>query len=305
MSAAKEALISRDYPYPMGCAEAAPGATGAIAFVAAVADSDTCSTFLVCDEDGLCGADSYPPEACALYFGDVPGGPLTLSRGSEYTLEVTAHGSAGDSLLAQASLFRAIPARVTPETLPRFVWAQGGIMGATVLDSIRLTLFYTDQDVEVAGISEADLRLYLLAEGDSVTRALVTVQDLETNQLTATLPTWGIVLAAAGIPTVGVVKPVGRARPAGPELVIESGNPTRGRTQLSIGLAERTQIDLAVFDLSGRQISRLFQGALETGRHAFSWDGSDDRGTSARSGLYFVRLRAGSTQVARRVLLRR
>ena len=58
--------------------------------------------------------------------------------------------------------------------------------------------------------------------------------------------------------------------------------------------ANATDVDLSVFDVSGRRVATLARGAVEAGPHTVRWDG----GTAA--GIYFVRLTAlGTTRVAK------
>ena len=66
-------------------------------------------------------------------------------------------------------------------------------------------------------------------------------------------------------------------------------NPSRGAiTSISFSLPRQADVDLSVFDLSGRRIARLFNGALPAGRHdGYSWSGPG-------AGVYFVRLKVGA-----------
>jgi flagellar hook assembly protein FlgD len=56
-------------------------------------------------------------------------------------------------------------------------------------------------------------------------------------------------------------------------------------------------VEVAVFDLSGRLVRTLRQGRLEAGTQNIAWDGRDDDGRPAAGGIYFVRLRAGAARV--------
>ena len=62
-------------------------------------------------------------------------------------------------------------------------------------------------------------------------------------------------------------------------------------------------MDLAVHDLAGRRVATVHRGALAPGIHPFTWDGRTDRGEPARDGVYFLRLRAGGTEIARKAVL--
>ena len=82
-------------------------------------------------------------------------------------------------------------------------------------------------------------------------------------------------------------------------------NPFNPATELAFELPERADVELAVYDVSGRKVATLVEGAVEAGRHHVAWNGTDDAGRSVASGVYFFRLsRGGETIVRRGVLLK-
>jgi glucose/arabinose dehydrogenase len=84
-------------------------------------------------------------------------------------------------------------------------------------------------------------------------------------------------------------------------------NPFRSATRVSFRLPAREQVALAVHDLAGRRVRRLFEGEAPAGQSTIEWDGRDDGGAPAGPGLYFVRLRRardGVTHAARVLRLR-
>jgi len=69
-------------------------------------------------------------------------------------------------------------------------------------------------------------------------------------------------------------------------------NPFRGSTAISFALSRTARADVTVHDVLGREIRALARGqSLEPGPHQVTWDGRDEQGRSAASGVYFVRLR--------------
>lgn len=48
---------------------------------------------------------------------------------------------------------------------------------------------------------------------------------------------------------------------------------------------------LDVYDLSGRRLRTLVSGSLPAGEHVAEWDGCDERGLAAASGVYLMQLR--------------
>lgn len=68
-------------------------------------------------------------------------------------------------------------------------------------------------------------------------------------------------------------------------------NPFNPKTKIVFELTEVAPVDLAVFDLSGRQLRSLISGVRPAGEHEAVWDGRDENGAPLASGVYFVRLR--------------
>lgn len=103
---------------------------------------------------------------------------------------------------------------------------------------------------------------------------------------------WGIVnaLAALAFLNVSDALPPGaslayRLEPAYP-------NPFNPTTTLRFALPEPSQVALRVFDIRGRLIRTLAQGARPAAQHVARWDGRDDAGLALPSGVYLVRLDA-------------
>ncbi len=79
-------------------------------------------------------------------------------------------------------------------------------------------------------------------------------------------------------------------------------NPTRGPISISCGLPRRLDVRLSVFDLAGRRIATLSEGPHPEGPLFASWDGHDEQGRRAPSGVYLLRLVAGEQVRTVRVL---
>jgi flagellar hook assembly protein FlgD len=60
-----------------------------------------------------------------------------------------------------------------------------------------------------------------------------------------------------------------------------------------------------VYDVSGRLVTVLADGAAEAGNHAARWDGRDAQGRPVSSGVYFCRLTVdGWTDAEKMTLLK-
>jgi hypothetical protein len=59
---------------------------------------------------------------------------------------------------------------------------------------------------------------------------------------------------------------------------------------------------LTVYDQSGRVVRTLVSGQVQAGSYAAAWDGRDEYGQPARSGVYFCRLQAGEFTAAKKMV---
>lgn len=80
-------------------------------------------------------------------------------------------------------------------------------------------------------------------------------------------------------------------------------SPFRSQATIAYELPRRDRVVLRIFDVSGRVVRSLVPGELqEAGVHSVVWDGRDDGGVAAVSGLYFGRIEAGGVSDVRRLV---
>jgi len=65
------------------------------------------------------------------------------------------------------------------------------------------------------------------------------------------------------------------------------------RVNLNFTLPRDADVQLGVYDISGRRVALLASGNLSAGSYQRVWNGLDDNGSRVHSGVYFYRLRAG------------
>lgn len=82
-------------------------------------------------------------------------------------------------------------------------------------------------------------------------------------------------------------------------------NPFNASTQIHFSLPRTSHIKLTVYDMLGRKVRTLKRGVLPAGRHRITWDGLDQYGRPAASGVYMVRLEADGFSEAKRMTLLR
>jgi len=82
-------------------------------------------------------------------------------------------------------------------------------------------------------------------------------------------------------------------------------NPFNPTTQLTYDLPEQSFVNLAVYDLLGRQVTTLVNGMEEPGFRSVTWNATDSNGHEVSAGMYIYVIRAGSfTQTRKMVLLK-
>ncbi len=80
-------------------------------------------------------------------------------------------------------------------------------------------------------------------------------------------------------------------------------NPFNPSTTISFALPRGGQATLAVYDITGKRVRTLVSGFMTAGAHSAIWNGRDDGGRPAASGVYFAQLRAGTASATRRMVL--
>jgi hypothetical protein len=88
-------------------------------------------------------------------------------------------------------------------------------------------------------------------------------------------------------------------------LAAPAPNPCLSGTGIAFALPHETDVRLEVFDATGRLVRTLVTGTLPAGRHATWWDARDRTGAGVGAGLYFCRLRAGTFEASRRLVVAR
>jgi hypothetical protein len=93
------------------------------------------------------------------------------------------------------------------------------------------------------------------------------------------------------------------APPARTALAGAYPNPFNPRTRIEFDLATEQPVRLEIFDIRGARVRTLVNAVLPAARHTAVWDGRDDAGGSAASGIYFARLVAGDFRDVRKLVL--
>ncbi|OGG44698.1 MAG: hypothetical protein A3F84_28760 [Candidatus Handelsmanbacteria bacterium RIFCSPLOWO2_12_FULL_64_10] len=80
-------------------------------------------------------------------------------------------------------------------------------------------------------------------------------------------------------------------------------NPFNPATTIRYALPEASNVSLVVYNILGQQVRVLVNGAQGPGYHTAVWDGRDEAGRMAATGVYIYRLQAGAFSQIRKMIL--
>ena len=86
-------------------------------------------------------------------------------------------------------------------------------------------------------------------------------------------------------------------------LAVESyPNPFNGTTTINYTLPLTGNVELIIYDLSGREVRALVRGSKNMGRHSVKWDGKNDDDIDVSSGIYFYKITLRTSNLRDRIL---
>jgi hypothetical protein len=80
-------------------------------------------------------------------------------------------------------------------------------------------------------------------------------------------------------------------------------NPFNPETRISFSLSAKSDVLLDIYNLKGQKIRTMHSGILAKGAHLLTWNGKDDNGAAASSGVYLYRMTAGGKTQTRKMVL--
>ncbi len=244
---------------------------------------------------------------------DQTGGAMYLattnlsSAGSElYTIDLSTAVATRVGAITNASFVLAIA--VDPagqiyafdETDDNLVSVDGGTAAGTIVGPLTVPFVAQDADFDAS----SGILYWTFFSGGSGRLATVDV----TTAVATTVTTWSadfIAFAILGEGPPTSVRGRSRTRPESISLAQNFPNPFNPETVIQYQLDQAAQVELAIFNLLGDPIRTLVNEKSSRGAHQVRWDGLDDSGHQAASGVYFYRLKAGSATLSRRMLLTR
>jgi hypothetical protein len=130
----------------------------------------------------------------------------------------------------------------------------------------------------------------------------------------AAIPGAGVILASAwstndpmaAFPGACLATGLGAPGRIGFPFEMQAGpNPFRAGTRVRFSLPQQDWVRLSAYDVSGRCVATLAEGFRGAGEHSVPWTGRDSQGRGLASGVYFLRLTAGSREETGRVVFLR
>jgi hypothetical protein len=109
-------------------------------------------------------------------------------------------------------------------------------------------------------------------------------------------------LAVVPVPPAGSVVAVESGDSAPSAFLTASPNPSRAAVSLRFSLPVGAAVSAGVFDVQGRRVRTLESRRFQAGSHTLRWDGMDDEGQPAASGVYFARVEYGSHALVSRIV---
>jgi len=76
-----------------------------------------------------------------------------------------------------------------------------------------------------------------------------------------------------------------------------------GFCKIDFALATPGEIELAVYNLKGQKVCTLISETMSNGKHSVSWDGRNNKGKQAGSGVYFYQLKTKTKTLNRKMIL--
>ena len=160
------------------------------------------------------------------------------------------------------------------------------------VDSVRITRAVPDAE-SGADLHASDYPAFFTSE----TRAVIN------GNITLVLGQRPVYLEADPVPTSVENVPGTSEVPGTFALLQNYPNPFNPSTTIRYRLPRASEVELAIFSISGQRVRLLVRQAQPAGEQQIAWNGRDDHGDPVASGVYWVQFRAGEFMQAKKVLL--
>lgn len=80
-------------------------------------------------------------------------------------------------------------------------------------------------------------------------------------------------------------------------------NPFNSNTKIKLDIKNKSNIELNIYDLSGKIIKQVFRGSKDAGTHIFSWNSKSSMSLKVTSGVYILKLKVKNSQFIKKMVL--
>jgi hypothetical protein len=80
-------------------------------------------------------------------------------------------------------------------------------------------------------------------------------------------------------------------------------NPFNPSTTIRFSVPVADQVEIGIYDLSGRKVRTLANEQYGAGTHSVVWNGTNDYGDNVPSGIYFYRMKGGHSSATKKLVL--
>jgi hypothetical protein len=191
-----------------------------------------------------------------------------------------------------------------------------GVTFEVAVDGEAVSPYYFGVPIDVAipykrgllanlGLKPEDLGMFFAADsGELESDPGITdiVVDLERNVITGKVAHFSTIVLA---PKSAAPTAVKEQAPAAFALSQNVPNPFNPATIISFAVPASGMVKLGIYNVLGQEVRTLVNGQLAAGSHSVVWNGRDEMGRAATSGVYFYRLDAGSLTATKKLMLLR
>jgi hypothetical protein len=118
---------------------------------------------------------------------------------------------------------------------------------------------------------------------------------------------WWIVdvgsLSTAFFKTVTSVSPISDVVPVAFKLGQNYPNPFNPSTVIEYNVPSQSNVEVGIYNMLGQKVMTLVNEVHSAGQYRVTWSGNDNYGNKVASGVYFYKLRAGSFEGVKKMML--
>ena len=178
------------------------------------------------------------------------------------------------------------------------------IRTAAILPTAEGAIYYAGTSVGLFSTTslEGENTNWLPEGSDVIGNVVVTDIDLRTSDNYVAVATHGRGVFT-GYVNAAVSVEQNNELPVGYSLAQNYPNPFNPSTNITYSIPDRSNVKITVYDAIGREVNTLVNNNLNSGTYKTSWDGKDNFGNKASSGIYIYTIEAKNFVQSRKMVL--